>query len=90
MKPTPRQVEFREKLTALLTEHAEIVGPQFDGDEEGEQAQMPVPTAWVLAASWTDIAGDDDDQWTVSINSGCSRATRVGLLRLGLDMALGD
>jgi hypothetical protein len=83
---TPRQVEFREKLSALLGEYAAIVGPEFDGGEQGEAVEMPVPVRWLLVTEWNDVVDPDNGPWVILGDSGIHWIERMGLIHAGRHM----
>lgn len=89
MSLTPTQLEFRSRLTKLLEEFADAVGPSWDGDvDEGAPLRVPVMAGWVLVAQWDDLDPADayeHDGATVFLSSGISSPMRIGLLSLALD-----
>lgn len=89
MNPTPRQVEFREKLSRLIVEHTDIIGPPFDGsldDEDRVDMEMPANLGWVLVAEWADAATADTAPVVIIGHSGLRWVERLGLLTAAIDM----
>ena len=81
MEATPKQREFQDRVAALLAEYAAIVGPAFDGNaEEGNEAEMPVPTRWMMVTEWADVADPTNGPFTILTDSGVSWMERMGLV----------
>lgn len=81
-----RAQEFRDKLSNLLSEYADTVGPGLDDEPPVE---MPMAIAWVIVTDWDDL-GDGSESSTTATDSGVRRSQRAGMLAVATEMALGD
>lgn len=79
---SPRQMEFRNRLSALLDDYADAIGPQFDGI--GDASGHCLSAGWMLLASWSDMA--DGEDYTVKFDSGIRGVHRRGLLDTAMQM----
>jgi hypothetical protein len=70
----------------MLSEHADAVGPAFDGQDGGELAQMPVPIRWLLVAEWADLADEDNGPYVILSDSGIRWVERLGLIHAARSM----
>lgn len=86
MDLTPAQRTATHRISALIQELADLVGPAFDGDvDEGIPMASPVLTGWVLVSNWEDIGSPDEGASITRITSdGMRRAERTGLLHEAL------
>lgn len=83
---TPRQEDAQRRIHALLTELAEIIGPDDDGQADWEPGEAPQGTLtlweWGICCYWVD--GASRDFYTVLPASEMPQHHTVGLLRAAL------
>lgn len=88
---TEPQREFQRKLDDLLLAHASVIGPHFDGDDEGIDMDQPVPIGWLLISDWDDLSNPDADGAVVMFTSSRLRMSqKAGLIEIARSIAQQD
>lgn len=83
---TDRQKQAQQRITALLTELADIIGPHWDGQAEPDTSDQPIdphpqPWEWGLVTCWQDDQGQHE--YTVFGSAALLPHHMIGLLRTG-------
>lgn len=75
--------EAKAKLESLLSEYADVMGPDIDTVSDGEK---PILNHWMLVMEWQNIGENGLVSWVGVRNSDASFALKVGMLTVALDM----
>lgn len=83
---TPRQLEFRDRLSSLIEEYADAIGPDFPGHQETVNLGNPVLDCWLIGMRWVDLDDHAGAGAVVRFDSGLNAMTGYGMAHTLVDM----
>jgi hypothetical protein len=95
VKPTPRMLELRQRIHAVLQEHTDVLDDYLDRAREIDPGDDTTPLghaaldSWVMMIRWADLQpqeGDEDASLLVELHSGCAPPMRLGLAHCLVEM----
>lgn len=95
MKPTPRMLELRQRIDAVLQEHTDVLDDyvtrarEDDPGDDTQPLKHPALDSWVMIARWADLQPDEGEEnvsLLIELHSGCPGTMRLGLAHSLVEM----